>query len=160
MNDKLRFNVMSDKLDWLKDAVNELQNELEIKNAEVEILEARLKEDREILCGTVRANGWKKERGDCWDINTSSILTKLIQETGRLVEHYASDLFVDWGIFERELKDGTVEDGDRFVFALRDMGVDHAPYYELRKDDRNYYRAVWFLDVSIHGNIIELVLHK
>ena len=48
-----------------------------------------------------------------WEINTSSILTKLIQEAGRWCESYASDLFIRWGVIQKGLENATVEPGKR-----------------------------------------------
>lgn len=39
-----------------------------------------------------------------FNINTSSILTRLIQEAGRWCERFASDLFVSWRSIEQKLK--------------------------------------------------------
>lgn len=44
-------------------------------------------------------------QGRDFDINYSSILTKLIQECGRLCEFYASDLFITWNSIVQKLKE-------------------------------------------------------
>jgi hypothetical protein len=96
-----------------------------------------------------------------WDINYSSILTKLIQEAGRWCEHYASDLFITWEILEKRLNNGDLFGKDnRLVFAFREMGVDEISYYERHKADKDYYRAVWFLDVTTADELITMRLHK
>lgn len=86
-----------------------------------------------------------------WDINYSSILTKLIQQTGKYCQNYASDLFIDWNSVERELEKG--EDiNETYIFGLRTMGVDHKFYYENRVNHPELYGApnyheVWELTV-------------
>ena len=42
----------------------------------------------------IEATGSWNDYRECWDINTSDILTKLIQAAGRLCDRYASDLFI------------------------------------------------------------------
>lgn len=100
-----------------------------------------------------------------WEINTSSILTKLIQEAGRWCESYASDLFIRWGEIQKGLETATVEPG-KHVFAFRESGVDGNREYKNYPDacgsysSCDYYRAVWILDVSISGDKITMQLRK
>lgn len=155
MNDKLLFTLMNDKLDFMKEKLNELQTEMGIKNE-------MIFDCSEALHGTIRAKGHKLRVNGSYDINTSSILTKLIQDVGRLCESYASDLFIQWQYnIEQKLKDGSIQSGTE-VFAIRESGIDHKEWYELHKDHIRYYRAVWFLDITISddGEDIEMVLHK
>ena len=58
-----------------------------------------------------------------FEINYSSILTKLIQTAGRICKYYASDLFIDWNAIERELTNAEYE-GGKFLFGFRESGVD------------------------------------
>ena len=62
-----------------------------------------------------------KAEGRYFKINYSSILTKLIQECGRLCESYASDLFIDWGIIDKKLQEKTLETSVH-LFGIREMG--------------------------------------
>lgn len=62
-----------------------------------------------------------------FSINYSSILTTLIQVAGRICKNYASDLFIDWNIIERELNNFDFE-GGKYLFGFREMGVDHNTY--------------------------------
>lgn len=94
-----------------------------------------------------------------WEINTSSILTKLIQEAGRWCESYASDLFIRWGAIQNCLETASVEPG-RCVFAFRESGVDGVREYMIHDDAYGYYRAVWILDVSISEDKITMQLKK
>lgn len=115
---------------------------------------------REALAGTKREIGYFNPLEGKWEINYSSILTKLIQEAGRWCEHYASDLFIIWKYnIDKKLDDGTM-DTERFVFGFRKDGVDHKEWYELHKNDIGRYRAVWFLDVTVNDGKMEMVLHK
>ena len=102
---------------------------------------------------------------DC--INYSSILTKLIQVAGRLVDSYASDLFISWNAVLRDLKfacgevckaqnDTEVYQNHR-LFGFREMGVDDTTAVLARYNNGgpNYYgrdyREIWRLNYSIAG---------
>ena len=115
---------------------------------------------RSIISGTITETGSYNPLEGKWEINYSSILTCLIQEAGRWCESYASDLFVQWkyGI-DQKLDNGTLYT-DTFVFAFRDSGVDSEEWYENHKNEHNYYRAVWFLDVLTDKGKIKMMLHK
>ena len=115
---------------------------------------------RSIISGTITETGSYNPLEGKWKINYSSILTRLIQEAGRWCESYASDLFVQWkyGI-DQKLDNGTLYT-DTFVFAFRDSGVDSEEWYENHKNEHNYYRAVWFLDVLTDKGEIKMMLHK
>lgn len=78
----------------------------------------------------VQKNEGIKEHGDLKNINVTSALTKLIQETGRFTEHYASDLFISWnGVMDILRETGRyampVEKETHYVaFGIRESGVD------------------------------------
>lgn len=129
------------------------------KDFEIEYRDEQIKELREALVGTKREIGYFNPLKGKWEINYSSILTKLIQEAGRWCEYYASDLFVTWHNIDKKLDDGTM-DTEQFVFGFREDGVDHKEWYELHKNDTGRYRAVWFLDVTVNDGKMEMVLHK
>ncbi len=59
-----------------------------------------------------------------WDVNTSEILTKLIQVAGRFCDRYASDLFILWETIKDVLKDYNYTNG-KFLFGFKSDGVDH-----------------------------------
>ena len=104
---------------------------------------------------------------DGFQINCSSILTKLIQETGRFCEQYASDLFIHWKKIEKKLNDPDYEGGCYF-FGIRESGVDSTSYIDheitTRKrgeksvDLGNYYRKIYRLDVTVENEKIEMKL--
>lgn len=85
-------------------------------------------------------------------INYSTILTRLIQEAGRICESYASDLFIDWRLIMEALEDGTMESGSRLL-GFRDSGVDEAKsvlyWYNETSRGRDHYSAIWRLDIDV-----------
>lgn len=86
-----------------------------------------------------------------FDVNYSSILTKLIQEAGRWCESYASDLFIDWISLENKLENREYK-GGKFMFGFRKYGVDHAEYILNQLNNgcsSDYYRSVWLLEISV-----------
>lgn len=103
-------------------------------------------------------NGYRNE----FDINYSSILTKLIQEAGRWCEYYASDLFIDWASLMDKLHNHAYN-GGTFLFGFRKMGVDHTGYILSNLSDgrsTDYYRSVWRLDVEIDSDDIRMIFGK
>ena len=130
------------------------------KDFELQWKDEQIAELRSALSGTITETGSYNPLEGKWEINTSSILTRLIQEAGRWCESYASDLFVQWKYkIDQKLDNGTLYT-DTFVFAFRDSGVDHEEWYENHKNEYNYYRAVWFLDVVVDEGKIKMTLHK
>ena len=130
------------------------------RDFELQWKDEQIVELRSIIAGTITETGSYNQLEGKWEINTSSILTRLIQEAGRWCEHYASDLFVQWKYeIEQKLDNGTLYT-DTFVFAFRDSGVDSEEWYENHKNEHNYYRAVWFLDVLTDKGKIKMMLHK
>lgn len=112
------------------------------------------------LAGIVTETGSYNPLEGKWEINYSSILTRLIQEAGRWCESYASDLFVQWKYkIDQKLDNGTLYT-NTFVFAFRDSGVDSEEWYENHKNEHNYYRSIWFLDVVTDEGKIKMMLHK
>ena len=130
------------------------------KDFELQWKDEQIAELRSALSGTITETGYYNPLEGKWEINYSSILTRLIQEAGRWCEHYASDLFVQWKYeIEQKLDNGTLYT-NTFVFAFRDSGVDSEEWYENHKNEHNYYRAVWFLDVVTDEGKIKMTLHK
>ena len=130
------------------------------RDFELQWKDEQIAELRSALSGTITETGSYNPLEGKWEINTSSILTRLIQEAGRWCESYASDLFVQWKYkIDQKLDDGTLYT-NTFVFAFRDSGVDSEEWYENHKNEHNYYRAVWFLDVLTDKGKIKMMLHK
>ena len=97
-------------------------------------------------------------------INYSSILTKLIQECGRLCESYASDLFITWNSIVRKLKEKTM-DTSAYLFGIREMGVDHNEFVLSRYNNsgcyaKHEYRKIYRLDVIVEGDSIRMRLYE
>ena len=101
--------------------------------------------------------------GRDFEINYSSILTRLIKECGRLCESYASDLFVDWNGISQKLKDKTME-SSTYLFGIREMGVDHNEFVLSRYNNNSYayyeYRKIYRLDVIVEGDSIRMKLYE
>ena len=95
-----------------------------------------------------------------------SIIDYETLETQRQIElkdniyphHFCVDQ-LEQKIFIPSLNNGTLYT-DTFVFAFRDSGVDSEEWYENHKNEHNYYRAVWFLDVLTDKGKIKMMLHK
>ena len=130
------------------------------RDLELQWKDEQIADLRSIISGTITETGSYNPLEGKWEINYSSILTRLIQEAGRWCESYASDLFVQWKYkIDQKLDNGTLYT-DTFVFAFRDSGVDSEEWYENHKNEHNYYRAVWFLDVLTDKGKIKMMLHK
>lgn len=96
---------------------------------------------------------WSESYGDGWkwNVNTSTILTELIQNAGRWCERYASDLFISWTTVEKYLKNPHPENKS-FLFGFRQNGVDHAEFVICRYNQNEYtdeYRAIYRLDIEL-----------
>lgn len=130
------------------------------KDYELAYKDEQIADLKAALAGIITEKGSFDRLKGKWEINYSSILTRLIQEAGRWCEHYASDLFVQWKCnVDNKLADGTLESG-RIIFAMRDSGIDCEKWYEIHKEESNYYRAVWFLDIVAEQGKLEMTLHK
>ena len=101
-----------------------------------------------------------------WNINYSSILTKLIQYAGRYCESFASDLFIIWQYcVENKLSDPNLENYI-LTFGFKEMGVDHElsndperqPVTRNSKENSYYYRKIANLEITINGGKIEMLL--
>lgn len=103
--------------------------------------------------------------GGVYMLNSSSILTRLIQEAGRWCEHYASDLFIWWKAVETSLLVREEDAARTFIFGMCQDGVDGAGTY-VRKTGGDYafshpeYRAVWGVDVIKNGDSVKMTLYK
>ena len=131
-------------------------NKVEELQGTIEILEEQLEDAKNALNGIIIEEGERRNDG-VWIINTSSILTRLIQEAGRWCERFASDLFISWSVIDKKLDNGTMQT-EQFVFAMYDNGIHHKAWYECNKDKN--YRKVWFLDVETNKDKIKMTLHK
>lgn len=97
-----------------------------------------------------------------FDVNYSSILTKLIQEAGRWCESYASDLFIDWQKVEHFMENSEFT-SEKLVFGFRKMGVDHLEYVLSSLNNgysTDYYRSVWMLEIKVEDGKMTMKLGK
>ena len=102
--------------------------------------------------------------GRNFDLNYSSILTKLIQECGRLCESYASDLFITWNEIVDKLKEKTMETST-YLFGIREMGVDHNDFVLMRYNHegccaKQEYRKIYRLDVLVDDDLTKMKLYE
>lgn len=100
-----------------------------------------------------RADQGLRATGYLGDINLSGILTKLIQDTGRFVEHYASDLFITWehAIALTDKHEVTPDEDSIIVFGMRECGVDHNAYFMSRtysQESKSTYRKIYALRIT------------
>lgn len=112
----------------------------------------------------ITETGYVSRYSGKYEINYSSILTQLIQETGRYCEQFASDLFIDWESVLRCI-DTDAEINETFLFGLRKYGVDHKEYVFSRfENDGAYwehnYRALYRLDIHADGKDISMTLGR
>ena len=100
-----------------------------------------------------------------FDINYSSILSKLIQEAGRYCESYASDLFIDWKSVDEIIDNAFLFMKKSFLFGFRQNGVDHDTFIFLRYEDcgdnaRYNYRSLWRLYIETDEYNIKMKLGR
>ena len=111
----------------------------------------------------LEAEGKWDNRSSRYLINMSSILTKLIQETGRWCEHYASDLFYMYSEIEKKLGEYDEDGSVSYGFAMHESGVHDA--YEAAYNTQNLsihrmYRAVWGILINRHGMNIKAGMYR
>lgn len=89
-----------------------------------------------------------------YEINYSSVLSRLIQEAGRFCEYFASDLFIDWGGVLRWMEEAGENSEAVFLFGFRQNGVDGNSFVLSRYNNGCYrypekeYRSMWRLEIS------------
>lgn len=129
----------------------------------IEILEKENARLQDVVKGTITAVGYRytfyDDSGACggYNINYSSILTRLIQEAGRWCKNYASDLFITWSLIADAINEATIEN-NTYIFAFRQDGVDNKAFYKNCEKYYDYYRAVWELTIKVDEEKIEMIL--
>lgn len=109
------------------------------------------------------ATGWiaAERMREC--INLSGVLSRLIRTAGRLVDFYASDLFITWEAMMNELDNACMNAmnpetdsaafSKSYLFGFREMGVDNEKTVLCCFNDaggnQGHYREIWRLDVNI-----------
>lgn len=106
------------------------------------------------VSGNYQYNMFDPSKGK-WIINSSDILTKLIQVAGRECQSYAGDLFISWCTLEHELTKKEIENR-KFLFGFRELGVDHTSYVLNHLNSpalssyENTYKAVYMIELSVN----------
>lgn len=113
----------------------------------------------------IEADGYRSSYRNVFEINDSSILTRLIQEAGRYCERFASDLFLDWESVQEFLNAAEPGDSKTYLFGFRQDGVDHDNFifsrYASSGDLARYnYRSLWRLDIKTKGDHITETLGR
>lgn len=115
----------------------------------------------------ITASGYISAYSGRFDVNTSSILTRLIQEAGRFCEHFASDLFIDWKSIESFIDESAGKmESKTFLLGFREYGVDGNSFIFSRYNGGAYlcpekeYRSIWRLDIDARGDEIKLKLGR
>ena len=106
------------------------------------------------------------EEGYHWDINWSSIQSKLIYLAGRYCDRFASDLNIDIFAIIRHIEQRTLQSG-MHLFGFREDGVDHSSlvinrYCRQHEYSNQYgaqYRSLWRLDVEVLDGDISMKLY-
>lgn len=111
-------------------------------------------------CGEWRERLFEGTYEGRYEVNCTSILTKLIQEAGRFCLHYASDLFICWKAFEKTLEEYANNEESAFFFGFREDGVDDAESITSTPLGRRpyYYRSIYAVVVQKDGTRIKLTL--
>lgn len=94
--------------------------------------------------------------GRLGDINLSGIATRIIQDTGRFAESYASDMLVSWNqvVALTEPHEVIPDEESIIIFAIRRNGVDHTAYLMHRLQDT----IEGFYDYVYPGRIYRRIL--
>ena len=112
----------------------------------------------------ITASGWLTADAIAKCLNYSSILTRLIKTAGRLVDCYASDLFILWRMVAAELdhvcgnamspETEMAAFSKSYLFGFREMGVDDTKtiltWYNDNQGNQGQFREIWRLDIEIN----------
>lgn len=138
------------------------EKEIEQLEWELKYKEEQIKDLKEALAGTIREKGQRTfnfSKGKYeYSLNYSSILTKLIQEAGKICLSYASDLFILWNYdVEKKLETGELIN-ETLKFGFRQNGVDTKKSVE--HNGKDYYISIWSLEISSTEKEINMILKK
>lgn len=100
--------------------------------------------------------------GKKYDVNYSSILSRLITDAGRFCLSYASDLFIWWGEVVNNLSVYEEDSSRTAIFGICENGVDNAcaAAANIERGMYHYYRSIWGLKIEKKGNKLDLCLEK
>lgn len=90
-----------------------------------------------------------------FDVNTSSILSRLIVIAGQICKSYSSDVIITWEEVTREFNDPEYK-GGKYLFGFRELGVDGNTQVlaRLNSEIEGYIREIkdlYMIDVSIEN---------
>lgn len=113
---------------------------------------------KNVICR--ETGSWDAYNGE-FNINYSSILTRLIQSAGRFCIHHASDLFIDWKNLDDQLHERDFV-GGKYLFGMRKDGVDGESYIirnaENGRSLYNYYMEMFMLEITVDDDQITMML--
>ena len=97
---------------------------------------------------------------EVWQINYSSILTRLIQLAGRFCESYASDLFIYWDKFDPKKKDENYK-GEYLLLGMHDTGIDYNESV-LKNYNNNiyFYRKIVSIETVVENNKLTMYFRE
>lgn len=101
---------------------------------------------------------WRNPFGDeSYTINTSDILTRLIQYAGRYCEQYASDLFYIWENVRTAIEEHPK--GYSLLIGFRENGIDDGAIVDTHYEENHfYYRKVVELTIDLDGDDLIMML--
>lgn len=109
---------------------------------------------------TITAEGYQ------WEINWTSIQSKLIYLAGRYCDRFASDINIDVFTIMKQLEHRVLKSGTH-LYGFREDGVDSNSFV-INRYSRQYeysnlygaqYRALWRLDIEVRDGDIEMKLY-
>lgn len=138
-----------------------------MKNYTIEsIMEKKCGRDYRDVKPLYTATGYWENHEEKFSLNTSSILSFLIREAGRLCDSYASDLFIDWRSIEDNLSNIDYTGGN-YLIGIREYGVDGNSFVLSRLNNapeyygmNHYYRAMYAVEILIDADNITMNLWK
>lgn len=92
-----------------------------------------------------------------YNFNISTMLTLLIQETGRYTERFASDVIISINFMTKALEDPFANNGALFLFGIREDGVDHYEFVRSQMKNnlgnpayfKQYYRKMYAIHLTV-----------
>ena len=120
--------------------------------------------------GSINAPWSKNGNSENVSINTSGILTELIQNAGRFCQSYASDLFIDWesiqGYLNKLVYNNNNNTSELFIMGIRKNGIDgirftYSRAADFHKNDTSmydYYSKIYALRIDVDNNDVKITL--
>ena len=107
------------------------------------------------------------DKNECYDVNMSSIYSFLIQEAGRWIERYSSDILYGFKNINEFLSENGAFEYTEY-FGMRENGCDHFSYIKNNLIDNKYqstyYRKIYAVQMKTilceYGEKLEITLNK